>query len=83
MEYMITFRSITPAQRAENVLRQIGMGIRIQRTPRWMEEKGCGYCLHIKGNAIHTAVEHLHEAGILYRKVYLLRNNGTTEELEV
>ena len=40
---IITFRSVTPAQRAEEVLRRAGVECSIQRTPKWMEEKGCGY----------------------------------------
>ena len=42
-EYFVTFRSITFAQRGQNVLRSAGVPVQLQRTPRWMEEKGCGY----------------------------------------
>lgn len=41
-EYFVTFRSITFAQRGQNVLRSAGVPVQLQRTPRWMEEKGCG-----------------------------------------
>ena len=46
--YFLTFRSITQAQRAERAYSRAGMVCTMRRTPRWMEEKGCGYCLRLK-----------------------------------
>ncbi len=43
----ITFRSITPAQRAQRVLRRNGVETLLQRTPSALQERGCGYCLRI------------------------------------
>ena len=48
MLYLITFRSVTFAQRGERALRQAGINCELQRTPRWMEESGCGYSLSVK-----------------------------------
>ena len=47
--YFITVRSVTFGQRAEKVLRKGGIFCSLQRTPRWMEEQGCGYCLRLRG----------------------------------
>ena len=68
MDY-ITFRSVTPAQRAQRILRQVGMDTILQRTPRWMEERGCGYCLRLRGEW-RAAAAALDRAGIEYRKIY-------------
>ena len=54
---MITFRSVTPAQRGEGLLRRTGMDCSIQRTPRWMEEQGCGYSLRIRCQDVMPALE--------------------------
>ena len=82
MKYcLITFRSVTPAQRGEGVLRRAGFICSIQRTPRWMEEQGCGYSLRVRQQEAHKAAELLREAQIPFRKVYLLRDNGVVEEL--
>ena len=43
--YYITFRSVTFAQRGEKVLKKEGIRCTLLRTPRWMEEQGCGYAL--------------------------------------
>lgn len=43
----ITFRSITPAQRAQRILRRNGVETALQRTPSALQERGCGYCLRV------------------------------------
>ena len=80
---IITFRSVTPAQRAEEVLRRAGVECTLQRTPKWMEEKGCGYSLQMNCQDIMAAVQLLRQAGISYRKVYNLRESGAPEEMRL
>ncbi len=81
MEYYITFRSITFAQRGEATLRRRGIRCALQRTPRWMESRGCGYCLKMDYHDIGDAVTMLNEAAIPYRKVYVKMDGGQLEEL--
>ncbi len=84
MKYcMITFRSVTFAQRGEGMLRRAGLLCNLQRTPRWMEEQGCGYSLRLNQRDAMAAVELLREGGISFKKVYLHRDNGALEELHV
>ena len=78
---MITFRSVTPAQRGEGLLRRAGLDCGIQRTPRWMEEQGRGYSLRIRCQDIMPALEILRANDVSFRKVYLKRENGKMEEL--
>ena len=78
---MITFRSVTPAQRGEGVLHRAGYECSIQRTPRWMEEQGCGYSLRVRMQDAAQCVQLLRSAQIPFRKVYLRRESGTVEEL--
>lgn len=66
----ITFRSITPAQRAQNVLRQAGVDTGLQRTPRYMDGKGCGYCLRVRPRDRDRALGLLTRAGIEYWNVF-------------
>ena len=80
---MITFRSVTPAQRAEDVLRRAGVQCTIQRTPKWMEEKGCGYSLRLDRQDVMAAAMLLRQSGISYRKAYSLSDKGTPEELRL
>ena len=78
---MITFRSVTPAQRGESILRREGLECSVRRTPRWMEEQGCGYSLRVRHIDAQRAVQRLRAEQVPFRKVYLLRDNGSTEEL--
>lgn len=79
--FYITFRSVTYAQRAEQVLERAGIRCSIQRTPRWMEERGCGYCIRLWAADPSQAAELLREKKVAYRKVYWQQENGALEEL--
>lgn len=82
-ECVITFRSVTPAQRGKEVLFRKGIETVLQRTPRWMEQKGCGYCLRMECGQLQEAVETLRNSGILYRKVYCCPDRDNVEELDL
>ena len=79
---MITFRSVTPAQRGEGILKKAGIDCAVFRTPKWMEEQGCGYSLKVKCQDIQRGVAILKTNGVSYRKVYWQRENGMIEEME-
>ena len=76
----ITFRSITPAQQGQRLLRRSGVEAVLQRTPRWMEEKGCGYCLRLSEQDCVRAVSLLRQTGLQFQKVYA-GDNGQAEEV--
>jgi len=78
---LITFRSVTPAQRAEAALRRAGVDCTLQRTPRWMEEQGCGYSLRLPFSELTNCLSLLQTQQIPFRKIYLRRANGNLEEL--
>ena len=80
---ILTFRSVTPAQRAEAYLQRAGVDCTLQRTPRWMEEKGCGYSLKLNCSELMTAAAMLRQAAIPFRKAYSLGDNGAPEELRL
>ena len=80
---IITFRSVTPAQRAEEVLRRAGVGCAIQRTPKWREEKGCGYSLRIWTEDINRPVALLRRNHVPMQRVYIQTPDGTLEEMNL
>ena len=80
---MITFRSITPAQRGEGLLRRKGIRCTLRRTPKKMEQRGCGYSLRLPYKDINTALMLLKDHGIAYGKVYMQQPNGLLEELSI
>ena len=75
----ITFRSVTPAQRGQRLLQQAGIESTLQRTPRWMEERGCGYCLRLRPMHTDRAVTLLRQNGLPFSKIYTEANQGVEE----
>lgn len=67
--FYITFRSVTYAQRAQGVLREAGIGTVLSRTPRELENRGCGYRLQLREDP-KRAVQLLRKAGVDYRRVF-------------
>ena len=76
----ITFRSVTYAQRSERLLQQKGIRCNLLRTPRWMEEQGCGYCLRLQIRDGSEAVSLLREHQMPLRKTYIQMFDGQLEE---
>jgi hypothetical protein len=79
----ITFRSVTLAQRGERTLRRGGVDCILQRTPRWMEEQGCGYCLRLRPGEISRAVEWLRRENVPFSRIYAHKEDGGMEELHL
>ena len=81
--YYITFRSITFAQQGERLLTEEGIRCTLQRTPRWMEQQGCGYCLRLWMEDPAVAWKRLRDSRIPVRKLYVQRQDGQLEELHL
>lgn len=79
--YFITFRSVTYAQRGEQALNRVGINCKIQRAPRMMEERGCGYSLSIGSMDVFRGIEVLKAQQIPFRKVYFRQESGELEEV--
>jgi len=81
--YFVTFRSVTFAQRGESVLQKAGIGCNLQRTPRWMEAQGCGYCLRLSVREAAKAVALLRQKQVPMRKIYLQLEDGDIQEVQL
>lgn len=81
--FMITFSSVTPAQSGEATLRKAGFTCSLQRTPRWMEAKGCGYSVRLRAERVEDAIRILQERKVRFRKVYKREKDGTVTEVTV
>ena len=80
---LITFRSVMPAQRAEELLNQQGIRCSVRRTEKWMENQGCGYSLWLRSGYLPRAVSLLRKNAIAYRKVYRKGEDGALEEVQI
>ncbi|MBE6934508.1 MAG: DUF3343 domain-containing protein [Ruminococcaceae bacterium] len=79
-EWLITFRSVTFAQKGERVLREGNISCRLQRTPKFLSERGCSYCLRLQDMDAPIAVELLRRKQAPYGKVYAIDESGKAEE---
>ena len=78
---MITFRSVTPAQRGEILLQRAGIACAIHRTPQILAEQGCGYSLGLSRRELPQALELLRSKGISFRKAYCTDQEGRPREI--
>lgn len=72
----ISFRSITPAQRAQRILGREGIETILQRTPRYMQQQGCGYALRVRQHELDRALQVIKRNRIVYQKFYLPADGG-------
>ena len=79
-EWLITFRSVTFAQRAERALQRHRIPCRMHRTPKHLTERGCGSCLRLRGLDALAATQHLQQERIVYERLYAVQEDGSTEE---
>ena len=79
----ITIKSLTAAQRAESLLRGTGIRCSLQRSPRWMEEQGCGNGLRVDCEDLTRALTTLRGNRISYNRAYLHQEDGVMEELSL
>lgn len=79
-QWLITFRSVTYAQKAERLLKNAGILCALQRTPKELSNRGCGYCLRLQGREALKAAQLLQDAQLPYEKVYALTDRGIPEE---
>ena len=82
-DWLITFRSVTYAQRAQQALKSVDMDCLLRRTPRELSSKGCGYALGIRGKDALAAAQLLRERGIAFNKVFAPGPDGKLEERAV
>ena len=83
LTYFITVRSITFGQRAESVLRKNGVNCSLQRTPKWMEEQGCGYCIRLRTHDIMPVIALLRAGQVPFRRVYVMGESGEVEAVRL
>lgn len=81
LDCLITFRSVTPAQRAEALLHRRGISCVLRRTPKWMEAQGCGYSLRLSCAHVPEALKVLEEKQVPYRKLYRQFEGENPEEM--
>ena len=79
MHYLLTFRSLTYAQRAARVLERAGITGTVSRVPKAAATRGCAYCVIIAARHRERGVELLAAAGLTPERVLLRHTDGSLE----
>lgn len=79
-EWLVTFRSVTFAQRGERAMQRHGIHCMLQRSPKAISQRGCGYCLRLRDQDAIRAVGILQKEQLAYEKVYVMMEDGGMEE---
>lgn len=76
-----TFRSVTTAMRGSRILEGVGISSITVRTPKYLQQQGCGYSLRVRGEATARAKQALEQAEIRYSRIYRKDENGAWREV--
>lgn len=79
MHYLLTFRSLTYAQRAERILERVGVAGTVSRVPKAAATRGCAYCVVVPARHRDRSLEVLAAAGLSPERVLLRRADGSLE----
>ena len=77
--YLIIARSVTYAQRMQNVLGRAGIRCRIFRAPRDLTDLGCAYAVQIQAADLSRA---LHRASLDPVQIFMTQQKGLYREVE-
>ena len=80
LDYLLTCRSLTYAQRSVRVLGKAGIKAYAVRTPQGTSKEGCGYSVKIREDRLTAALKVLEAEKLPPEKVFLLYRDGHTEE---
>lgn len=76
-----TFRSVTTAMRGSRILEGIGISSITVRTPKRLQQQGCGYSLRVRGDDAARAKQALEQAEIHYSRIYRKDASGQWQEV--
>ena len=79
MHYLLSFRSLTYAQRAARILERAGITGTVSRVPKAAATRGCAYCVIVAARHKDRALAILASAGITPERVLLRHPDGTLE----
>ncbi len=80
MQYLLTYRSLTWAQRGARALERAGVTGTVTRVPRQAARRGCGYGLIVTPKNRDRAVDVLRAAGLSPERMFVREDDGTIRE---
>ena len=79
--YLLSYRSLTYAQRVSHLLERAGIPSSVIKLPKGVSSEGCGYGIRVSGRYLNTAKDMLASADVRPRKIFLLSDDGSAVEV--
>ena len=79
-QYLITFRTLTQAQRAARLLERAGLTVTIRRIPADLARSGCGYAVSLR-RGVSEASELLKRNGLWTGRLFRREDDGDYREV--
>lgn len=80
-DYYFTFRSVTTAMKGSRILERAGIKTLLSRTPKMLQQQGCGYCLKVRAGSLQAAQTVLLREDVRFNKIYRKEENGRWQEV--
>lgn len=80
MQYLLTCRSLTYAQRGARALERAGITGTVSRVPKIISVNGCAYGIVVAARHKDKAITILTRAGLAPEKTFVRREDGTVVE---
>lgn len=77
--YLLTTRTVTQAQRMQQVLERGGVRAGVQRLPSGLSQQGCAYGVRVRTADGERAVGLARAAGMRPQRVFFYEKNGFRE----
>ena len=81
MQYLLTYRSLTYAQRAARVLERAGVTGTVSRVPKAAATRGCAYCVIVSERHKSRALSVLSASGMGPERVLRRGQDGALTEV--
>ena len=80
-QYLITFRSLTHAQRSARLLERSGLTATVVKAPQGLSDKGCAYAVTLRSR-MEEALELLRGSGMRIGRVFRRGPDGNYAEVK-
>jgi len=82
MQYLLTCRSLTYAQRGARALERAGITGTVLRVPKSISINGCSYCIVVPSRHMARALLQLQKNGLPPEKIFQRDENGRVTEVQ-
>ena len=79
--FFFTFRSVTSAMRAQQLLSEASIGSGVVRSPGPLRKQGCGYSLRVAQELYARALELLRRERLPFQRIYRRRGAEPWQEV--